>query len=199
MNRDLIMSAWRERFGRALPEKIICVGLNYRDHAAEQGVDLPQEPLLFGKFPNALLDPGGSIVLPRGIGHVDSEAELAVVIGRQARNVDVADALEVVEGYVCANDVSARDLQFKDGQWLRAKGFDTFCPISTELVPVEQVGDGRGLRVVQRLNGDGHPGLEHRLDDLRSARDRRARIHRLHPRAGRPDPHRHAGRSRCLS
>jgi 2-keto-4-pentenoate hydratase/2-oxohepta-3-ene-1,7-dioic acid hydratase in catechol pathway len=154
MNRDRIMSAWQERFGRALPEKIICVGLNYRDHAAEQGVDLPQEPLLFGKFPNALLDPGGSIVLPRGIGHVDSEAELAVVIGRQARNVGVAEALEVVEGYVCANDVSARDLQFKDGQWLRAKGFDTFCPISTELVPVQQVGDGRGLRVVQRLNGE---------------------------------------------
>ena len=153
MNRDMVMRAWRQRFDRALPEKIICVGFNYRDHATEQSAALPEVPLLFGKFPNSLLDPGQPIVLPRGVGHVDAEAELAIVIGRRSRNVTVDDALDVIEGYVCSNDVSARDLQFKDGQWLRAKGFDTFCPVSTEFVPVAEIGDARGLRVVQRLNG----------------------------------------------
>jgi 2-keto-4-pentenoate hydratase/2-oxohepta-3-ene-1,7-dioic acid hydratase in catechol pathway len=149
-----IAATWEQRFGRTAPEKIVCVGLNYRDHATEQGVELPSEPLLFGKFPNALCNPGAPIVLPAGVGHVDAEAELAVVIGRRVRRVAARDALEAVAGYVCANDVSARDLQFSDGQWLRGKGFDTFCPISTEIVPVDELGDARGLRVVQRLNGE---------------------------------------------
>jgi 5-carboxymethyl-2-hydroxymuconate isomerase len=153
VKREELERTWRRYFNRALPEKIVCVGLNYVDHAAELSLDLPSEPLLFGKFPNALVDPGEPIVLPAGVGHVDAEAELAIVIGRRVRAVAAADALDVVAGYLCANDVSARDLQFKDGQWLRAKGFDTFCPISTEIVPVDQVGDARGLRVVQRLNG----------------------------------------------
>jgi|SRR5581483_10327749 len=153
MRREAVERTWRRRFDRALPEKIVCVGLNYVDHAAELSLDLPAEPLLFGKFPNALADPNEPIILPPGIGHVDAEAELAIVIGRRVRSVATADALDVVAGYVCANDVSARDLQFKDIQWLRAKGFDTFCPISTDIVPVEAVGDARGLRVVQRLNG----------------------------------------------
>jgi 2-keto-4-pentenoate hydratase/2-oxohepta-3-ene-1,7-dioic acid hydratase in catechol pathway len=131
---------------------VICIGLNYRDHAIEQRVELPSEPLLFGKFANALCGDGDSIVLPSGVGHVDAEAELAVVIGRRARHLPVADALATVAGYVCANDVSARDLQFKDGQWLRAKGFDTFCPLSHEIVSVDELDDARGLRVVQRLN-----------------------------------------------
>ncbi len=149
-----IAATWERRFGRTAPEKIVCVGLNYRDHATEQGVDLPVEPLLFGKFANALCGPGDPIVLPRGAGHVDAEAELAVVIGRRVRRIPATDALDAVAGYLCANDVSARDLQFKDGQWLRGKGFDTFCPISTEIVPVDELGDARGLRVVQRLNGE---------------------------------------------
>jgi 2,4-diketo-3-deoxy-L-fuconate hydrolase len=149
-----VEAVWRERFDRARPEKIVCVGLNYRDHAEEQGVELPREPLLFGKFANALCGPGDPIVLPGGAGHVDAEAELAVVIGRRVRRVDARDALDAVAGYVCSNDVSARDLQFSDGQWLRGKGFDTFCPVSTEIVPVEELGDARGLRVVQRLNGE---------------------------------------------
>ena len=153
VKREAFQRTWRRRFDRALPEKVVCVGLNYVDHAAELGLDLPPEPLLFGKFPNALVDPGEPIVLPAGVGHVDAEAELAIVIGRRVRAVAAADALDVVAGYLCANDVSARDLQFKDGQWLRAKGFDTFCPISTEIVPVDEVGDARGLRVAQRLNG----------------------------------------------
>lgn len=150
---DELARVWEERFGRTRPEKVLCVGLNYYDHAAEQGVEPPREPLFFGKFANTLCGPGDEIRLPNGIGHVDAEAELAVVIGRRARRVTEADALEVVAGYVCANDVSARDLQFADGQWLRAKGFDTFCPVSTEIVGVDVLGDGSGLRIVQRVNG----------------------------------------------
>ena len=153
VQHEAVQEMWQRCFDRALPEKIVCVGLNYIDHAAELSLDLPSEPLLFGKFPNALVDPDQPIVLPVGVGHVDAEAELAIVIGRRVRSVAAADALDVVAGYVCANDISARELQFKDSQWLRAKGFDTFCPISTDIVPVDQVGDARGLRVVQRLNG----------------------------------------------
>jgi 2-keto-4-pentenoate hydratase/2-oxohepta-3-ene-1,7-dioic acid hydratase in catechol pathway len=149
-----IEQTWQELFGCARPEKIVCVGLNYRDHAQEQGVELPAEPLLFGKFANALCGPGDAIVLPPRAGHVDAEAELAVVIGRTARNVPVGEALDAVAGYLCANDVSARDFQFSDGQWLRGKGFDTFCPVSTRLATVEELGDARGLRIVQRLNGE---------------------------------------------
>jgi 2-keto-4-pentenoate hydratase/2-oxohepta-3-ene-1,7-dioic acid hydratase in catechol pathway len=153
MGAAAIERVWRERFGRAEP-KLICIGLNYRDHAEEQGVELPLEPLLFGKFANALCDPGAPIVLPREGGHVDAEAELAVVIGRRARLVSPDDALEVVAGYTCANDVSARDLQFRDGQWLRAKSFDTFCPLLPELRPVGELGDAGNLRIIQRVNGE---------------------------------------------
>jgi len=134
--------------------KIICVGLNYREHADEGGFEAPPEPLLFGKFANALIGPGEPIVLPPEATHVDAEAELAVEIGRRARRISTDDALEYVAGYRCANDVSARNLQFADGQWLRGKGFDTFCPLSDRLVPVSELGDARGLRVVQRLNGE---------------------------------------------
>jgi 2,4-didehydro-3-deoxy-L-rhamnonate hydrolase len=150
---DEVGRVWSERFGRARPEKVICVGLNYHDHAAEQGVELPREPLLFGKFANAICGPGDAIVLPPEAAHVDAEAELAVVIAARSRRVSLADALDVVAGYTCANDVSARDLQFKDGQWLRGKGFDTFCPVLPAIVPVERLGDAAGLRIVQRLNG----------------------------------------------
>lgn len=143
---------WLEKFGRVEP-KVVCVGLNYDDHAEEGGVDLPSQPLLFGKFANALCNDGNEIVLPAEVGHVDAEAELAVVIGRRARCVPSEEALEVVYGYTCANDVSARDLQFGDGQWFRGKGFDTFCPIGPRIVPVATLGDAADLRVVQRLNG----------------------------------------------
>jgi 2-keto-4-pentenoate hydratase/2-oxohepta-3-ene-1,7-dioic acid hydratase in catechol pathway len=150
--RGTVQSEWLRRFGRSEP-KIVCVGLNYRDHAEEQGVELPQEPLLFAKFANALCCEGDEIVLPPQSRHVDAEAELAVVIGSRARGLRVDAALEAVAGYTCANDVSARDLQFRDGQWLRAKSFDTFCPLLTEVVPVDGLGDASGLRIVQRLNG----------------------------------------------
>src|ERR1041385_8375856 len=134
--------------------KIICVGLNYRAHVDETALELPQEPLLFGKFENSLIGPGEPIVLPREATQVDSEAELAVEIGRSGRRIGLDDALDHVAGYRCANDVSARNLQFGDGQWLRGKSFDTFCPLGDTLVPVSELGDGRGLRVVQRLNGE---------------------------------------------
>ena len=154
MTQEVFQRTWRRRFKRALPEKIVCVGLNYKDHAAELGLELPPEPLLFGKFPNALVDPGAPIELPPGVGHVDAEAELAIVIGRSVKRITAADALDAVAGYLCANDVSARDVQFKDVQWTRAKSFDTFCPISTEITSVDEIGDARGLRVIQRLNGE---------------------------------------------
>ena len=143
---------WQTRFGRTEP-KVICVGLNYRDHAAEGRAALPAEPILFAKFASALCGDGEPILLPRGIGHVDAEAELAVVIGREAHGVPADDALDVVAGYLCANDVSARDLQFGDGQWFRGKSQDSFCPIGPGIVPVGDLDDAGDLRVVQRLNG----------------------------------------------
>jgi 2-keto-4-pentenoate hydratase/2-oxohepta-3-ene-1,7-dioic acid hydratase in catechol pathway len=134
--------------------KIICVGRNYAEHAAELGDEPPTAPLLFGKFENTLIGPGEPIVLPREATHVDAEAELCVEIGRAGRRVSEADALEHVRGYRVANDLSARNLQYADKQWTRAKGFDTFCPLGDRLVPVAELGDGSGLRVVQRLNGE---------------------------------------------
>ena len=134
--------------------KILCTGLNYLSHIRETGREPPAEPLLFGKFENTLIGPGEAIVLPPEATHVDSEAELAVEIGRAGRRIAEDDALDFVAGYRCANDVSARNLQYGDKQWTRGKGFDTFCPVGDRLVPVAELGDGSGLRVVQRLNGE---------------------------------------------
>ena len=133
--------------------KIICVGRNYAEHAAELGDDPPVEPLLFGKFENTLIGPGDPIVLPPEATHVDAEAELTVEIGRAGHRISRDDALDHVRGYRVANDLSARNLQYTDNQWTRAKGFDTFCPLGRQLVPVSELGDGAGLRVIQRLNG----------------------------------------------
>jgi len=136
------------------PGKVICVGQNYRAHRAEMGGRELREPTLFGKFAQTVIGDGDEIVLPREAAHVDAEAELAVVIGREARRVSRERALDVVAGYVCANDVSARDLQYGDGQWFRGKNFETFCPVGPdEPVPVKELGDGSGLRVMQLLNG----------------------------------------------
>jgi 5-carboxymethyl-2-hydroxymuconate isomerase len=134
--------------------KIICVGRNYAAHAAELAHELPASPLLFGKFPNTLIGPGEAIVLPPEATHIDAEAELAIEIGRPAKRIGIDDALDVVAGYRCANDVSARNIQYAEDQWTRAKGFDTFCPLGDRLVPTSELGDGSGLRVVQRLNGE---------------------------------------------
>jgi 2-keto-4-pentenoate hydratase/2-oxohepta-3-ene-1,7-dioic acid hydratase in catechol pathway len=112
-----------------MPSKIVCIGLNYKDHAAEQGKPLPAEPLIFLKPSSAVIAPGEAIVLPDGVGRVDYESELAVVIGRRATRVSEAEALSHVLGLTCMNDVTARDLQKKDGRYTRAKGFDTFAPL----------------------------------------------------------------------
>ena len=136
------------------PGKIVCVGLNYRDHAAEGGMDLPKAPLLFAKWPNTLIGDGDAIVLPPESTQVDYEAELGVVIGRLAKRVSERDALDHVEGYICLNDVSARDMQFADGQWTRGKSFDTFCPVGPELVPADRIPDPQALRIRCLLNGE---------------------------------------------
>ncbi|MFN2629587.1 MAG: fumarylacetoacetate hydrolase family protein [Gaiellaceae bacterium] len=136
-----------------LPQKIVCVGLNYRDHAEEQGVELPERPLLFAKWPNTLIGPGDPIRVPSICKHPDYEAELGVVIGRRATRVSTDDALDFVRGYVVANDVSGRDLQFSDGQWVRGKSLDTFLPVG-EIVPASAVPDPQTLPIRALLNGE---------------------------------------------
>jgi 2,4-didehydro-3-deoxy-L-rhamnonate hydrolase len=146
--------AARDGLPIARPSKIICAGLNYRDHAEEQGLALPDRPLLFAKWPNALIGPGEPIVLPRLSSEIDYEAELGVVIGRRVRGASVESALEAVAGFVCLNDVTARDLQFTDGQWTRSKSFDTFCPVGPELVPAAAVSDPQSLGIRCLVNGE---------------------------------------------
>jgi 2-keto-4-pentenoate hydratase/2-oxohepta-3-ene-1,7-dioic acid hydratase in catechol pathway len=136
----------------ARPSKIVCVGRNYVAHAAELGNEVPAEPLLFLKPPSALIRAGDAIVLPPGAGRVDYEGEIGVLMGRRAFQVREEEALEFVEAIMPVNDVTARDLQRKDSQWTRAKGFDTFCPVG-DLVPLGEVDLG-GLSVVTRLNGE---------------------------------------------
>ena len=135
------------------PGKIVCVGLNYRDHAEEQGAELPAAPLLFAKWTTALVGPGEPIVIPPIVTKADYEAELGVVIGRRASGVPVDDALDFVSGYVVANDVSGRDLQFSDGQWVRGKSLDTFLPVG-KLVPASEVPDPQALPIRAILNGE---------------------------------------------
>jgi 2-keto-4-pentenoate hydratase/2-oxohepta-3-ene-1,7-dioic acid hydratase in catechol pathway len=134
------------------PGKIVCVGLNYRDHAEETGVALPERPLLFSKWSNTLVGDGDPIRIPPITEQVDYEAELGVVIGRCASGVAAEDAFEFVRGYVVANDVSARDLQFSDVQWARGKSLDSFLPLG-ELVPVSEVADPQALPIRAVLNG----------------------------------------------
>ena len=133
------------------PTKVVAVGRNYADHAAELGNEVPDEPLIFLKPPTSIIGPGSAIVLPPVSDEVHHEAELAVVVGKVARKVKAEDASSFIIGYTAANDVSARDLQRSDGQWTRAKGFDTFCPLGPAL---ETELDPQGLEVVCRVNGD---------------------------------------------
>ncbi len=138
-----IEAAWSPADLRApvRPSKIVCVGRNYAAHAKELGHEIPKEPLLFLKAPSAIIGPGGAVVLPKESERVEHEAELGVVIGRRIRRASPEDAKRAIYGYTCVCDVTARDLQKKDGQWSRAKGFDTFCPvgpwIETELDPTD--------------------------------------------------------------
>ena len=133
------------------PSKIVCVGRNYAAHAAELGNEVPTEPLIFLKPPSAIIGAGDTIVLPSGVGRVDYEGEIGVVIGARARHVSPEQAWDHVAALIPVNDVSARDLQKKDGQWTRAKGFDTFCPLGTP-VPVADI-DVDALAVTTRVNG----------------------------------------------
>jgi 2-keto-4-pentenoate hydratase/2-oxohepta-3-ene-1,7-dioic acid hydratase in catechol pathway len=112
-----------------LPTKVVAVGKNYADHAKEMGDEVPDEPIIFLKPSTSVVGPGDPIIYPAGVDRVDFEGELAVIVGKMARRLDEADALQVVLGFTCANDVTARNLQASDGQWTRAKGFDTFCPL----------------------------------------------------------------------
>jgi len=132
------------------PSKIVCVGLNYKDHAAEQNKPLPKEPMLFIKPSTAVIRAGEPIRIPPGVGRVDHEAELGVVIGRRAWRVPKAQALEYVLGVTCVNDVTARELQARDVQYTRAKGFDTFAPIGPRVATGY---DGRPLTVEALVNG----------------------------------------------
>ncbi len=134
------------------PSKIVCVGRNYVAHAAEMGNEVPSEPLLFLKPPSALISVGEPILLPPDVGRVDYEGEIGVVIGRRASQISEFDAWEFVDGIAPVNDVTARELQRKDSQWSRAKGFDTFCPVG-EMVPILDI-DLERLGVTTRVNGE---------------------------------------------
>jgi 2-keto-4-pentenoate hydratase/2-oxohepta-3-ene-1,7-dioic acid hydratase in catechol pathway len=145
----------------ATPTKIVAIGRNYRAHAAELGNAPPKEPLLFLKPPSAIVGPGAAIQLPAESAQVEHEGELGVVLGRRARFVRAEDAMEYVFGLTCANDVTARDLQRSDGQWTRAKGFDTFCPVGPAIVTGLDPGD---RTVVTRV--DGHERQRGHTKDL---------------------------------
>ena len=145
------------------PSKIVCVGRNYREHAAELGNEVPAEPLIFLKPPSSLLAHGDAIVYPALSQRVDYEGELGVVIGRRAHHVSREDADAYIFGFTCIDDVTARDLQMKDGQWTRAKGFDTFCPVGPWIVPRDEV---RLDEVVVRTLLDGRKKQEASLRDM---------------------------------
>jgi 2-keto-4-pentenoate hydratase/2-oxohepta-3-ene-1,7-dioic acid hydratase in catechol pathway len=134
------------------PSKIVCIGRNYREHAAELGHDVPVEPLLFLKATSALLAPGGTVLRPKISQRVDHEGELGVVIGKTCHQPGAEDDVrKYILGYTCVNDVTARDLQNKDGQWSRAKGFDTFCPVGP--VVTDEIDPWAGIGVEARVNG----------------------------------------------
>ncbi len=147
--------------GAAPPEKIIAIGMNYRDHAAEIGIDVPTTPVVFTKYANTVVGPGQTVRIPDITTQVDYEAELAVVIGRTANRVSAQDALDHVLGYACCNDVSARDLQFSEGgQWSHSKSLDTFLPLGPWIVTTEEIPDPQDLSIRCSVNGstvqDGH-------------------------------------------
>lgn len=137
------------------PGKIVAIGLNYVDHAEETGAPIPEKPVVFTKYPNTIIGPGEPIRIPPIAEQIDYEAELAVVIGREARNVSEGEALEYVFGYMNSNDVSARDLQFSEGgQWTRSKSIDTFCPIGPYIATRDEIPDPQDLYIRAILNGE---------------------------------------------
>jgi 2-keto-4-pentenoate hydratase/2-oxohepta-3-ene-1,7-dioic acid hydratase in catechol pathway len=135
--------------------KVVAIGRNYREHTAEEGVEPPAAPLVFAKWPSSIIGPGAEIRWdPELTGQVDYEAELAVVIGRPTRRVSESVALDHVLGYTCLNDVSARDIQFGDGQWVRGKSLDTFCPMGPALVTADEIPDPQTLAICSTVNGE---------------------------------------------
>ena len=139
----------------ARPSKIIAIGLNYEDHAAETGGEIPEKPIVFAKYPNTVVGPGEAIKIPPITEQADYEAELAVVVGHPARNVSASEALEYVFGYTNCNDISSRDLQFSEGgQWTRSKSLDTFCPLGPYIATREEVPDPQSLSIRCVLNGE---------------------------------------------
>lgn len=137
-----------------LPGKIICVGLNYHDHCREQSIDPPPYPMLFSKFANAVADPGASVTRPIATEQLDLECELAVVIGRRASRIRPDEARHVIFGYTIVNDITMRDLQREDRQWLRAKGSDGFAPMGPVVVTTDEIEDPRALRMRSSVNGE---------------------------------------------
>jgi 2-keto-4-pentenoate hydratase/2-oxohepta-3-ene-1,7-dioic acid hydratase in catechol pathway len=135
------------------PEKIICVGLNYHDHAEEAGLEVPPQPVLFSKFANSLVGDGGSVVLPPNSRAIDYEGELAFVVGETCRDVPEARAFDVIAGFMVFNDVSARDLQLQTSQWLAGKALDTFAPCGPAIVTLDEIGNPSDMELTTRLNG----------------------------------------------
>jgi 2-keto-4-pentenoate hydratase/2-oxohepta-3-ene-1,7-dioic acid hydratase in catechol pathway len=135
------------------PGKLICIGLNYRDHAAESKMPIPESPVIFSKFSTCVIAPGEPVIIPATSKQVDYEAEMAVVIGRRAKNVKATQALDYVLGYTAFNDVSARDFQFADGQWQRGKSCDTFAPMGQTIVTKDTIPDPHKLSIKLVLNG----------------------------------------------
>ncbi|KKN23286.1 hypothetical protein LCGC14_0906570 [marine sediment metagenome] len=133
------------------PSKIVAAGLNYRDHAKELNMNIPDEPLIFFKPPSSVIGHEQNIILPDASKQIDYEAELAIVVGKQCKDISVSEAKNHIEGYTCANDITARDLQEKDGQWSRAKGFDTFTPLGPQVI--NDI-DPTNLDIKLLLNGD---------------------------------------------
>lgn len=137
------------------PTKIVAIGLNYIDHASESKMELPKTPLVFTKFPNSICGNGDYILIPKAITQkVDYEVELGVVMGRKAKNVSKEEALDYVFGYTVINDISARDLQFSDGQWVRGKSLDTFCPMGPFIVTKDEIPNVQNLKLTCEVNGE---------------------------------------------
>jgi 2-keto-4-pentenoate hydratase/2-oxohepta-3-ene-1,7-dioic acid hydratase in catechol pathway len=135
------------------PGKVIAVGLNYRQHASEAAVEVLPWPVTFAKFPSCLIGPGEPIRIPAGLVTVDYEAELAVLIGKTARNVSLDDALDYIAGYTCLNDITDRDTQSREGQWSRSKSFDTFGPVGPQVIRACEISDPQALAIRATLNG----------------------------------------------
>ena len=181
------------------PGKVVAIGRNYRAHAEEEGVEPPTAPLIFSKWPSSVIGHGAAIRWdPDLTGQVDYEAELAVVIGRRARRVPVDAALDHVLGYTCLNDVSARDLQFGDGQWTRGKSLDTFCPMGPVLVTADEIGDPQDLAISLHGRRRDRPGGADLADVLLGRRGRQLLLDGVHARARRRDRDRDAGRCRSV-